>query len=105
MTTSHPSFGRPAPRRRRGPAVPPPGRGTGRLLQVDAAGGRVLTGSGTLRATWGGAVLAGMAAAGGPPRPGALVEWCRWPDRRVTIESVRSCAGPDGGADCSVRLA
>jgi ribosome biogenesis GTPase len=70
--------------RRRGP-----GSGRGRLASCDEAGGFVATAAGRLRATWGPAVLAHLAAdPAAVPRAGDEVEWFRWPDGRVTVEQV-----------------
>jgi hypothetical protein len=67
----------------------------GRLVLTDEAGGTVLTAGGSLRATWGGAVLLACAAGSAWPRPGDLVCYVRWPDGRVTLDAVVNAArGP-----------
>ncbi len=61
----------------------------GRVAGVDSCGAEVDTPSGAVRATWGAGVLA---AAGSDtsalPCPGDAVVVRRWPDRRLTVESV-----------------
>ncbi len=81
------------PRRRARSASSGPAVGRGRIVLCDEAGALVVTRAGTIRATWGAQVLCARAAdPDAVPRAGQVVDWFRWPDRRVTVERVHPAA-------------
>ena len=64
--------------------------GEGTVVRVDRGAATVESGGAILRASWGGALLAAVAEdPEALPCTGDRVAWRRWPDGRLTLESVR----------------